>query len=424
MKLLNHTLRYLSVSLLGILGVWATILYFQLLDEVYDSLDDGLDNHKELLIQRALTDSAFLHPQPADLLETNYALREISPPQALSRQDRYADTLMYMQNEDDLEPVRMLTTVFATPDHRYYELKVVSSMVEEDDLIEDLLYSLLWLYLALLVSIVLVNNLLLRRIWHPFYHLLAQLKTFRLGQGTVQPAPTRVEEFQTLNETVVRLLQRNQATYQSQKQFLENIAHELQTPLAISLNKLELLAEAPDLTAAHLETVGKVMQTLERLTRLNKSLLLLSRIENRQFLAESPIAFHTLVPSLLDELHDLAAFRKVALHYTHEATLTRTLNRELAETLVVNLLKNAITHNHPGGRVDVQLTAAALRVTNTGTPTPLDKAKIFERFYHNERQAHTTGLGLAIVKAIADVYGYHLSYRFSDATGHTFEVGF
>src|SRR5690606_760416 len=98
--------------------------------------------------------------------------------------------------------------------------------------------------------------------------------TFRLDD----PKPfndrkTQINEFQLLNNSVKKLLEKNIETYNSQKQFIENASHEMQTPLAIGLNKLELLVENHSLDEEALPIVSSVMDNLERLSRLNKSLL-------------------------------------------------------------------------------------------------------------------------------------------------------
>ncbi|MEN7550756.1 HAMP domain-containing sensor histidine kinase [Rapidithrix thailandica] len=413
MKLLNHTLLYLSVALLPVIGIWAAIFYLNMMDEVYDSIDDGLENHKMLVIRRAMEDTTVL--QNDRFGSNNFALRKLPKSSAITVKDTYKDTLMYMENEEDFEPVRMLTTVFYRPGQGYYQLKVITSMVEEDDLIEDLLYSLFWLYVVLLASVLVVNNFLLRKIWKPFYHLLHYLKGFRLeNKPVVKPVSTKVKEFQDLNEAVVSLLERNIEVFNSQKQFIENASHELQTPLAISLNKLELLLEEMQGEEKQAQTIGQVMATLEKLTRLNKSLLLLSKIENRQFPEEEPVHFHQLAYRLTEDFADLAGFKELRLSYIEEAPLSVTMNKDLAEILLTNLLKNAIVHNYAGGQVTVKVCAYALRIENTGKSEALDAQKAFGRFYKNSSQNASTGLGLAIAKAIADVYGISLRYHYDE----------
>ena len=136
MKLLNYTLKSLSISLFFALGVWATIFYFTMLDEIYDSIDDGLENYKMLIINKAEVDHTVLQKNAFN--ESNYEVKKIPKERALVTKDIYCDSLIYTLNEKDYEPVRVLTTAFENGG-KYYQLTVMSSMVEEDDLVENLL---------------------------------------------------------------------------------------------------------------------------------------------------------------------------------------------------------------------------------------------------------------------------------------------
>ncbi|MCE6988652.1 HAMP domain-containing sensor histidine kinase [Dyadobacter sp. CY323] len=418
MNLLNHTLKYLAFALFGILSVWAVIFYINMLDEVYDSLDDGLDNYKMLIIEKAHADRSTLHK--TEFAEGNYEIREISRESAKNMKDIHKDTLMYMPFEEDMEPVRLLTTAFKL-DKKYYELKVISSMVEEDDLIEDLFFALIWLYIALLASILLVNNFLLKKVWKPFYKLVDQLKNFRLGKHqTFNAEDTNVKEFKVLNETVTSLVLHALETYNSQKQFIENASHELQTPIAISINRLELLAEKNELTEANLETIGQVIQTLERLTRLNRSLLLLSKIENGQFSDTETVSVNAVVSQLKEEFADFAEYKGVVISMEEKSGLNVVMQKDLAMMLISNLMKNAIVHNHTNGALDVEIGEDYFKISNSGAAAPLDPAKIFRRFHKESGDKNNTGLGLAIVKAIVDLYGFRIRYDFDGK--HSMEV--
>ena len=410
MKLLNYATSYLAVILFLVISVWATLFYFNMLDEIYDSMDDGLENQKLLVLQKIDQDSTIL--QKANFEEGYYKIKKLAGNKVKKQKDVYQDTLMYMQNEKDFEPVRMLKTRFRHH-NRYYELRVITSMVEEDDLIEDLLYSLLWLYLGLIFSILVLNNLLLKKIWQPFYTILHRLQSFRLDNPQpFTPANTNISEFRILSQTAEQLLQSNINTYNSQKTFIENAAHELQTPLAVSLNKLELLIENNQLSASQLPQIGAVMQNLERLTRLNKALLLLSKIENKQFAATEEVNINTLVTKVMEDFADQAAFRHIRINLHEEDVCRQKLNPDLANILVVNLFKNALTHNYNGGFVNILIKKSELTMQNSGKETPLDHNKIYTRFYKDSAAPASTGLGLAIVKAITDLYNYRLTYNY------------
>lgn len=420
MRLHNYTVLYLSGAMFVVLGVWAAVFYFNMLDEIQDSIDDGLENTKLLVITKAFGDTSLLYKD--NFWESNYRIREVRQQESVDFTDRYSDTLMYTQNERDFEPFRMLTTIFRGPNGKYYKLRVISSMVEEDDLIEDLLYSLLALYAILIVSMVVVNNFLLRRIWRSFYRTIDRLKGYNISDAAeIDFGETGVLEFRRLQQSLKELIRTNRETFRAQKQFIENAAHELQTPLAISINKLELMAEKNGFSAEQTEKIGEVVDSLERLTRLNKSLLLLSKIENRQFPDTEAVDLAALAHRVADDFKDLAEFKSVCMVIETASPCTVHMNRSLAEVLVTNLIKNAVFHNTAGGEVKVTTGARFLRITNPGS-APLDAGKIFGRFYKDSAQTQSTGLGLAIVQSIVSLYGFRIRYAFGG--GHHFTVDF
>lgn len=411
MNLLNYTLKYLSITLLVVISIWAFFFYFNMIDEIMDSIDDGLRNDKILVINKVESISTTI--ERAGFRDHNYSIVQIKEKQGLDYKDVYKDTLMYTLNEKDLEPFRLLTTAFRH-DNKYYELKVVASTVEQDDLVRELFYGLVWLYIVILISVFVINNWLLRKIWIPFYLLLDRLKAFRLDRDKgIKTAETSVKEFKELNETVSSLVEQTVGTYSSQKQFIENAAHEIQTPLAISLNRLELLAENEDLSDNHLEAIGRVIRTLERLTKLNKSLLLISKIENRQYGELEGVSINALVKMLVVEFSDFAELKNITIALEDNGRIEASMNKDLAAILVSNLLKNAIAHNFNAGKISVRINSHSLIIANTGTLSPLNPLKIFKRFEKDSATQESTGLGLAIVKAIIDLYGYKLSYSFA-----------
>ena len=410
MKLLNYTSVYFSIALLVIISIWAAVFYYTMLIEIYDSIDDGLDNQKGLVIQKAATDSSILHKNNFD--ESDYAINEIPAGMAVNLHDTYIDTMMFMQNEKSDEPVRLLKTVFLQ-NGKYYELQVATSMVEEDDLVKQLFISILWLYFGLVLSIVVFNNFLLKKIWQPFYQLLKHLKKFRLDKPEpVEPIKTKVDEFSMLNETVQKFVQRNVNTYTSQKHFIENASHELQTPLAISINKLETLAEDNQLKPDQLKLVASALDHLERLTRLNKSLLLLSKIENKQFAEASSVNINELAQKISADFSDQLLFSDLKLTIIEKNSCIKKMNIDLATILLINLIKNAIVHNKPGGFVTIIINSDSLIVENSGVEKPLDESKIFGRFHSEDSSQTSMGLGLAIVKAISDLYNFRTSYHY------------
>ena len=425
MKLLNQSLWYVSVSTLGIVSIWAVIFYFNMLQEIKSSIDEGLENSKRIIIQNAQEDSTILSKKYFD--ESFFTISKLSKLEALSFHDTYQDTVIYMQDADDQapepEPVRLLTTAFEI-DGKYYQLHVANSMVEEDDLIKELMWDVIWLYLVLLVSMMVIHNLVLKNLWKPFYQLLHQLKKFRLGKTKDLPhVSTQTKEFLDLQQAVNTLLQHSISTFEQQKEFIGNASHELQTPLAMLTGKLELLLEKESLQEEDAEKVSEIFQIIQRLIKLNKSLLLLSKIENKQFLDNQEVSINQACHQILEDFEEIAAVKQIEISLEELGEVKVSMDPNLAITVLSNLLKNAISHNQPGGRILIKIHPDRLTISNSGISQPLAEELIFHRFHKSESTASGTGLGLAIVKAICKLYSFEIEYRYAEDLHH-FELRF
>lgn len=417
MKLLNYTSIYLALAILLIVSVWGTIYYFIMLGDVKKDVDEGLANSKYLILRNVKANPNIL--AKSEFFGNNYYIRIIDEKNNGLSRDRYRDTVRFVEHAASYEPVRMLKTVFEQK-NRYYELRVLASMVEEDDLIASLFKGLIGLYVAIIISSLVVQQLLVRKIWLPFYQLLDKLRNFQLDRDQdIHPISTKISEFREMNEVITSQMRQALKTYNSQKQFLENAAHELQTPLAISINRLELLVEE-DLKDEDRQHVGQVIRTLERLTRLNKSLLLLTKIENRHFVKKNPVSINDIFRYLLSEFRDLIEQKDLVYFLHEEQELQWTMNRDLAIVLISNLLKNAIIHNRQQGKINIYIYAQSFTIENDGEETSLNEKELFERFKRQGKNKNSIGLGLAISKAIANTYGLDINYCFS--VFHQFKV--
>jgi len=313
----------------------------------------------------------------------------------------------------------MLTTTF-TDRQDNYELKILNPMIENEDLIERLFANMVFLYVSLIFAIVLINNIVLRRVWKPFYGLLNQIKNFRLGKRNEIPEmQTKTKEFLDLQMAIDTLLNQNIRIYEQQKTFIGNAAHELQTPLAISVNKLELLLEQGDLSDQQATELVKIMGIIERLTRLNKSLLLLSKIENRQFIEEKEIEFNHLIKLELESLSDIIDFKKIKVKVIEKGRFLKNMNPSLAHILISNLLRNALFHNTSKGEITIEINKKQLSIANSGVDHALDADLIYKSFYKESSKNENTGLGLSIVKAIIDISKLSISYNYKKGF-HTF----
>lgn len=426
MKLVNKTFQYHSIALLIIIAIWSAMFYFFMIEVIHDSIDEELENHKRLILLEIDKNEALLEVDSLGI--HNFQISKVeNKEEALNFKNTYTDTLLYLQDDDDpqleLEPVRMLITMIEH-NNQYYKIMIINSMIEESDLIKNLFYAILILYILLVVSISLLNRVVLERLWNPFYIFLSQLKNYRIGTDIRPPSMhSTIKEFNDLDNAVNTLINRTIASFDQQKQFISNASHELQTPLAIMLTKLEILLDSGNLTEVQAQQVASVLGIVERMIKLNKSLLLLTKIENNQILNNQILSVNDIITQTVEDLEETALYKQV--HVTTELTeiLQIHIDPTLARILIGNLLRNAIFHNEKHGTVLVTIKNACLYISNTGVKHPLDVSKIFTRFYKTYNSTEGTGLGLALVNAVATLYLLRVEYDFSKDK-HVFSIDF
>ena len=421
MKLLSYTYRKLALLLFLLMAVWGVLFYYAIIDEVVDETDDTLENYGEILMESALHDPSILETEGS--LMSFYKFTPISEEEGRHYRQVFYDATVYIELEDEDEPVRVMCTAFRMPDGQYYELKLMISILERDDMVEAMLWYLGALFLLFLICTSIGIQLVLKGVFRPLHRLLDWLHCIQPGKE-VPPLdnPTKIREFRQLSDDALDMGNRSYKAYEEQKQFIENASHELQTPLAIVRGKVELLAESEGMTEQQMEQLDEIYATLGRAVKLNKSLLLLSRIENGQYTEMEDVSVDEILDELLPDLMDIYEHKQVRLiRKREEQPFIIRCNHSLAQILVSNLVKNSLLHNREGGELQVLTTPTSLVIKNTGD-VPLDGEKLFRRFYHGmDGKKDSTGLGLAIARSIALSSSLKLTYEWQDGM-HTFRL--
>lgn len=424
MKLVCRILLHLAWTLSLLLAAWAVLFYVTMIDEINDEMDDALEARAEVILTRVLAGREL--PVPASEGNNAYFLNEVSAEYAAAQpRERYSDEEIFIPERDDEEPARVLRKVFHDRDGRWYELTVMTPTIEKEDLREAILGWIVSLYLFLLGMILLVTVVVLYRTMRPLYALLRWLDGYTVGaQNPPLVVETSVTEFRRLNDAARRYAERAEETFERQKQFIGNASHEMQTPLAVCRNRLEMLVDdAPTLTEEQLGEIAKVQRTLDYLVRLNRSLLLLSKIDNGQFPETEAVDMNALVRRTAEDMEEIYAYRNMRFTLADEGPLTVRMNPSLAGSVVANLVKNAFVHGDAGGEIVVTVAPRRLTVANSGAGGPLDAGHIFDRFYQGAKKEGSTGLGLAVVDAVCRLYGLKIAYSHADGR-HCFTVDF
>ncbi len=369
----------------------------------------------------------------AHLAKTNHPLTEVAGisdnwravvmPPAATIPPTYSDTTELDPVNGERITVRLLKQT-ATVGGQRYVFTLRQPYEEFEEIAENVTVAVVICFLGLVLLLVLIELVLYRRVWRPFYVILDQLRTYQLDRTGASPfSVSYIREFNRLSTTLNQMVSSSRQQYHLQKQFTENAAHELQTPLAIATAELEQLEQSERLSQTDWNHLDRASQALGRLTNLSRSLLLLTKIETRQYAEAEPVDLTRLLDHLLDTYDDFARHKQMPVESQISPGIVVQMNRQLAEVMLANLLKNAIRHGQAGQPIRVRLTAEQLSFVNVGEPLPFPSDQLFDRFVKNSAQPESTGLGLALVKQIADRYQLPVHYSY-DAVGrlHQFDV--
>ncbi|MBS1669640.1 MAG: HAMP domain-containing histidine kinase [Bacteroidetes bacterium] len=268
--------------------------------------------------------------------------------------------------------------------------------------------------LVTILVVVLLNSIMLRRLWKPFYASLGIMRNFKLGRTASLNFPsTKVEEFAFMNESLLLATQKAEQDYLLLKEFTENASHEMQTPLSIIRSKLDVLIQEKGLSEKQGELAKGAYAAIRRMSRLNHSLLLLAKIENHQYAHTEEIALKEKLEEKINQFQELWQSHRISTSFSIQETNIH-INPELMEALLNNLFSNASNHNIAGGSILIELQANRLSIGNTGHSGALDEKRLFTRFYKESINSNSNGLGLSIIKQIAKVSSITIDYRFQN----------
>ncbi|HWY37762.1 MAG TPA: HAMP domain-containing sensor histidine kinase [Bacteroidia bacterium] len=415
MKLFSRYNR-INLTLIVIIFLSSSLFYYFLIHHILvGELEEQLDHYKNKIESYANETGKFPEPSVLESVQVTYepTIKPVASAQH-SQVEAFNPGKKRKRTFVRLTYIRRLGT-------QNFIVTLSKPIVGMHFLFRSLVYATITTLLIIILISFLLNIILLRKLWRPFYETIGSIKKFKLGKSNAFDLPaTNIEEFDFLNRNLQVAFTDASNEYQLLKEFTENASHEIQTPLAIMRSKLDLVIQDESMSEKQSETLKSLYTNLKKLTKLNESLLLLTKIENKQF---SDFVNIDLKAKIEEKLSQFEEFFE-SNHITVSATLTPAFinaNGSLVDILLNNLIGNAGRHNKDGGKVEIVLNAEALIISNTGVNKELNKEKLFRRFYKETQNSHHNGLGLSIVKQICDQSGIMIAYTFTNNM-HSFSL--
>lgn len=418
-KLLHKTSSvYLLFS--AVLLIVTAPLFYYITERLYiEETDETLLLHKNEFEKYSLPTL-----KTADIQNWNKYNRNIKiEPLKNSSKDTIFYNSYYDALDAEIEPYRELNSSILIDGNQYmYSARI--NLVEKEDLMKSIAILFLIIISLLLIGLFVITKRLSINLWKPFYETLNQIEKFEIDKANHPKfTETNIEEFNRLNNSIEKLITKNTSIYHSQREFIENAAHELQTPLAVFQARIDTLIQNADFTQEQYKILSSLNDSVSRLNRLNKNLLLLSKMENDIYTEKQTINLNEAIGKHFDFFTEQAKAKNLIIKTEMKEAVAVKSNPVLAEILISNLFLNAIRHNVGNGQVLVTLSNHSLTFSNTGQSQNLIADKLFNRFSKSNPSEQGNGLGLAIIKKIADLNNWKISYSFAN-NFHSFSVAF
>lgn len=412
MKLLYKITLTLLVPLSLTIGIWGWLSYRTMSKKIHADTDLILKSYSSDIIMRLLSGKEL--PERFNGAYNTYYIQSLTPEEvAESPAVEYGEAEAFLKSQEDFASSRIRSQIFQDNEGNFRKITVSLPTFEQDMLIEHVFWWTMLLFIVLLASVLAIGLVLLNYNMKPLYRLLDWIDRYEPGvQGTKVPSDTDIVEFRKLASAIEHAVTRFETQYEERKIFIGNASHELQTPLAVCSNRIEMMLEHPDMTEALAEEMIKVHRSLSGLIRLNKTLLLLSKIENGQFPQTADVDMNALAKESIELHQEIYDHKNIAAEIDGKDRFVHRIDEQMASVLIGNLVKNAFLYTPSGGTINVTMSKTGFSISNTGN-APLDKDKVFRRFYQpSGRKEGATGLGLALAYSVCMNNGMDITYDF------------
>ncbi|MFT3740769.1 MAG: HAMP domain-containing sensor histidine kinase [Breznakibacter sp.] len=410
MKLIKRTYLLTSIWLIPVIAIGSVFSFYMIRYVVYEETDEFLSYEMERLVN--------YHRQFNDLPDFHRVASIVEGPR--HEKPLYKDTLMLEPGDNEMIPYREL---HFTINHKGKDITIVIRhlLPGNDDILEGSFFIIAGFTVLISLVLLAIVNYTSGRIWAPFYRTLRTITHHKITNAVPLFDPTGIDEFNTLNQSIKSLLSKISRDYKRTKEYNENASHELQTHLAMIRASTEALMNEYENDPGKMEKVQTIYNSTIKLSQVQKSLLLLSKIGNQEFRNPTPVGLHDVVVQSLSLFNEAIDLRQITLYKTI-GYCTQVIDPGLAETLVGNLMKNAVKHNIDHGYIRVNLTQEALEIVNSGEKYSGNPQELLERF--TTGNSGHWGIGLAIVKQVCELYDFEIAYTIADESEHRIRIFF
>lgn len=415
MRLLTKTTLYFLAAMVPLLAAAGFYLFHQFGKELNQRMDEELITEEIQWIR-------YLQAQSDNGITFILRTPEILIYPVNARAFKYPEietTTGFDAKENRRRPFRQLSHVVPINGIPYL-ITIRKSQQQQTALIANVTRIMLLVFTGLFVATLLFNWLISKELWKPFRRSLQKIRSAELKKmEAVHFENTSIKEFNELNASLNSMAEKIYHDYINMKEFTENAAHEMQTPLAVVQSKMELLLQDPNLNEDQAASIMQAITALSRLSKLNQSLLLLAKIENNQYETNGTISIVDVTKKYLQLFDEVIKDKQLIIETNFAEDWLLNLHPLLADSLISNLIGNAVKYNYNGGKITIIVNANKYHISNTSQLLLINPQQLFKRFNKTKNSdGSSNGLGLAIVKKICDTHNLLITYHADNGIHH------
>lgn len=434
MKLSTKLTLFITGSKLAIVGLFVLLLPFLIEQIASNYTNFSLKNQQKKVIQNINSKGieSYLEGETSygsyTMLKDEYIALEITTPN-LSL-DTIRDTERIV--EQDTLAYRVLSYTFKK-DQKNYLLEIGKTTASINLYNKSLQRFALYVLIILIALSIIIDLVFTRQLIKP----LGQIIKLRLANTQFpfkkkhRDIKTTTQDFKYLDHSLISLMNQINEAFEKEREFTANASHEFMTPISILQNKMENLLTEESTSEIVQEHIVDMMKTLERLKKISRSLLLISRIENEQFSKQQQIEPRKLINEVVEEIFHRLEEKNIQITIDLQFNqVQENTNHDLLFQLFYNLINNAIKFNNENGKIHItdhlKNQSYSIMVQDSGKGISAEEIPfIFDRFKKTGQAENTGyGLGLAIVKSIANYLNLKIEVNSTPGRGASFNIIF
>jgi signal transduction histidine kinase len=308
----------------------------------------------------------------------------------------------------------------------YYLMEIgrsLETISEIEHIIFKILIGTVLLFFALSFFL---DNTFNKRILMPFSQIIDKKLSLikEPQQFSYKPIATNTEEFVLLDESLSEMMRRIQRAFNQERIFISHASHELKTPISVLQTKVESMFSLEDLNDEQMEKLMDMQQTIQKMKKTVNALLLISKVNNAQFIKTEEVPLHEVLAELVEDWEAMAVEKNITLNFLGaESFILKDSNRSLCLMLFRNALINAIKYTPENGEIIVEgkyngkQYTASIRDNGPGIPESLlnqvEEGTVFLKDVDKDK----SGFGLQILHKVALYLGVFVDIKSNPASG-------